>query len=78
MRRWGGSFVLVMKNEGYKLLKHLRGDAILSTFDFLQLSLRLGHALGTLHCKRYAHLNICPTSVLVHPATLQVKVRSFT
>ncbi|MCC3419235.1 MAG: AAA family ATPase [Microcoleus sp. PH2017_07_MST_O_A] len=68
---------LILEDSKGEALKNFLSIHKLKLKDFLSIAIQLADTLGKLHDNQIIHKDIKPTNIIIHPATLQVKITDF-
>ena len=77
LEKYQNSFALVLEDFAGKHLDCFFKTQQLSRGDFLTIAIQLVKILHKLHQNQIIHKNIKPSSILIHPETLEVKITDF-
>jgi predicted ATPase/signal transduction histidine kinase/serine/threonine protein kinase len=68
---------LILEDSKGEALKNFLSIHKLKIKDFLSIAIQLADTLGKLHENKIIHKDIKSTNIIIHPATLQVKITDF-
>ncbi|MEG4025915.1 AAA family ATPase [Microcoleus sp. S13C4] len=77
LERYQNSFALIMEDFGAQSLNYILASLKNDFIGFLRIAIQLAQTLGQLHKHQIVHKDIKPPNIIVHTATLVVKIIDF-